>query len=59
MKVAILSESPADEAAVRILVEAVLAEKVEAIRPPTVRPGGITGVLRILGPVPKWLHYRR
>ena len=34
MKFGILSESPADEAAVRILIEALLHQSVEIVQPP-------------------------
>lgn len=58
MKVAIVSESLADEAAVRILVGAVLGDDVEALslRP---RSGGWQAVLNVLPAVLKALHYRR
>jgi len=59
MKVAILSESSADEAAVRILAEAVLGRTLEPVEPRSRRSGGISGVMNVLEPVLKWLHYRR
>jgi len=59
MNVAIVSESPADEAALRILVEAVLARPVTAIGAPTRRAGGVGGALAIIGPTLRWLHYGR
>jgi len=59
MRVTLLSESPADEAAVRILVEAVLGEPVELAPARSRRAGGIDGALSILGPVLKSLHYLR
>ena len=59
MNVAIVSESPADEVAVRVLVEAVLEQPVEFVAAPSARPGGIDGALAIIEPTLKWLHYRR
>ena len=59
MKVAILSESPADEAGVRILAEAMLGQEVEPVEPRSRRSGGISGVMNVLAPVLKWLHYHR
>jgi len=59
MNLAILSESPADEAAVRILAESALARPVAVVETPVRRPGGISGVLRAIEPVMQWLHYRR
>ncbi len=58
MKVAILSESPADEAAVRVLVEAVLGEAVElSDTSPRARPGGWPSVRNLLPAVIMHLHY--
>lgn len=59
MRVTILSESPADEAAVRILVEAVMGQRVEWTVPRSRRSGGIDGVLAVLPAVLKELHYQR
>lgn len=59
MRVAILSESPADEAAVRILVEAVLEHPIEPVEIRFRKAGGIDAVLSVLAPALKWLHYRR
>jgi hypothetical protein len=59
MRVTILSESPADEAAVQILVEAVMGRQVEWIAPRSRRAGGIHGVLAVLPSVLKELHYQR
>ena len=59
MKVAILSESLADEAALRVLVEAVLGEAIERAEPsPRARPGGWPSVRDLLPAVIKHLHYR-
>jgi len=58
MKVAILSESPADEAAVRILVEAVLGVATESVGMPLrLRAHGWPSVLHILRGVLLHLHY--
>ncbi|MFQ5796704.1 MAG: hypothetical protein ACE5JP_16875, partial [Candidatus Bipolaricaulia bacterium] len=46
MKVAVLSESPADEAAVRILVEGILGRQTQPIDPPrSLRIRGWTSIL--------------
>lgn len=58
MKVAILSESPADEAAVRILIEAILGESIE-LETLRVRPGGWKPAIRAIPPTLKGLHYQR
>ncbi|MFN0055279.1 MAG: hypothetical protein ACKV0T_24295 [Planctomycetales bacterium] len=58
MKVAILSESPADEAAVKVLLEALLQTSVEAI-PRRARAGGWNSVLAAIPPTLKELHYRQ
>lgn len=59
MKVAVLSESPADAAAVRILIEGILGRQTQAIAPlPQVRRGGWSEVLRITPSVLKYLYYR-
>lgn len=57
MKVAYLSESPADEAAIRILVEAILRRPTEPITPP-LRSRGWPSVRDLLPSVLKHLHYR-
>jgi len=59
MRVAILSESPADEAAVRILVEAILGTATEPVDPPLrLRPHGWPSVLQMLPSAVKHLHYQ-
>jgi hypothetical protein len=58
MKVAIISESPADEAAIRILVEALLNQPVETV-PRRHRAGGWQAALNAIEPVLKAVHYRR
>lgn len=56
MKLGILSESPADEAAVRILVEALLGADVHVIDPP-LRARGWPNVLQILPAVLRHLQF--
>ena len=58
MKVAVLSESPADEAAVRILVEALLGEATQPTRAhPRLGPRSWPMVANVLPAVLKHLHY--
>jgi hypothetical protein len=57
MKVAILSESPADEAAIRILVEGLLGRPIQVAVPSRLRPGGWPHVLDVLPKVLLHLHY--
>ena len=56
MKLGILSESPADEAAIRVLVESVLRESVEIIQPP-LRARGWPSVAQVLPAVIRHLHF--
>ncbi len=56
MKVALLSESPADEAALRVLVEAVLAEAVALVRP-GLRARGWPNVAQVLPAILRHLHF--
>ncbi len=56
MRLALLSESPADEAAIEILVEAVAREPVERIRP-TLRARGWPNVLQVLPAIVRHLHF--
>ncbi|MCH7988006.1 MAG: hypothetical protein IID46_02520 [Planctomycetes bacterium] len=58
MKIAILSESPADEAAVKIFVEKILGQTIEVITR-RVRSSGVDAVLNSVPPVLKALHYHR
>ena len=58
MKVAILSESPADEAAIRILVDGILGGQTQSADMPPIRARGVSGVFTILPTVLKHLHYR-
>lgn len=56
MKVAVVSESPADEAAIKILVDAIVGEETDLV-PLRLRPGGWPHVLQLLPPIIKALHY--
>ena len=56
MRLAILSESPADEAAIELLVEGVVRKPVERIRP-TLRARGWPNVLQVLPAVARHLHF--
>jgi len=58
MKVAILSESSADEAALNVFVGAILGEPIETYEP-HLRSRGFTSVLQVLPAVLKELHYKR
>jgi hypothetical protein len=58
LKLAVLSESSADEAAIRILVEAILELQTAAILLPSLRSRGWPAVRQILPSVLKHLHYR-
>jgi hypothetical protein len=56
MKVAILSESPADEAAIRVLVEAVLKEPIQPVQS-GLRARGWPNVAQILPAILRHLHF--
>lgn len=56
MKLALLSESPADEAALHLLAEGVLGRAVTLVRPP-LRARGWPSVLQILPAVLRHLHF--
>ena len=58
MKVAILSESPADEVAIRILIEGIVGRQTQAVDMPPIGTRGVSGVFTILPTVLKHLHYR-
>jgi len=58
MKVAYFAESPADEAALTILTEAILRRKTESVIHAGLRHRGWPTVLRVLPAVLKELHYR-
>jgi hypothetical protein len=56
MKIALLSESPADEAALRLIAEGVLGQPVEPIQPP-LRARGWPSVAQVLPVVLRHLHF--
>ena len=58
MKVAVLSESPADEAAIRILIDGIIGGQTQPVDMPPIRTRGVSGVFTILPTVLKHLHYR-
>jgi|SRR2546421_12764883 len=58
MKVAVLSESSADEAAIRILVNGILGRDTEATSDLPLRSRGWPSVIRVFPTVLKYLHYR-
>lgn len=59
MKIAVLSESPADEAAIRILVEGLIDSQTESIDLNLrTRPGGWPMVRNVLPEVLRTLHYQ-
>ena len=57
MKVAVVSESPADEAAIRILANEILGELTVPVTLVRVRPRGWTEVVRLLPTIVRQLHY--
>lgn len=58
MKIAVVSESPADEAAIKILVDAIVGEETELVSATRLRPGGWPHVLSLLPSIVKALHYQ-
>jgi len=58
MKIAVVSESPADEAAVKILVDAILGHETELVIGARLRPHGWPNVLTVLPSIITALHYR-
>ncbi|HXD31343.1 MAG TPA: hypothetical protein VN643_09510 [Pyrinomonadaceae bacterium] len=57
MKIAVVSEYTADEAALKILVDSVLGIKSDLVSPRKWRPGGWSHVLALLPTIVKDLHY--
>lgn len=57
MKLALLSESPADEAGVRVLAESVLGEQVQRVQP-HLRARGWPNVAQVLPSIIRHLHFR-
>ena len=59
MRVAVLSESSADEAAIRILVDAIRGEETQAVKiPVSIRTRGVESVFPLLPTVIRSLYYR-
>jgi hypothetical protein len=58
MKIAVVSESPADEAAIKILVDGILEAETELVSSPRLRPQGWRSVLGLLPIIIKHLHYQ-
>ena len=58
MRVAVLSESPADEAAIRILTEGLLGRQTQAVGLPPLRTRGWPSVLHVIPAVLSHLHYQ-
>jgi hypothetical protein len=58
MKVSVLSESPADESALHILLRRILGEDIEKYDPFRLRSRGWPSVVDVLPSVIKHLHYR-
>src|SRR2546423_11572398 len=56
MKIAIVSESPADEAAIQILVDAIVGSESELF-PFRTRPNGWTRIFDLLPNIIRHLHY--
>ena len=57
MKIALLSESPADEAALQVVVEGVLGHPVTLVQPP-LRARGWPSVVQVLPAVLRHLHFQ-
>ncbi len=58
MKIAVLSESPADEAAIKILVDGVLGRETQVVSSARFRPADWPAVINILPTFLKFLHYQ-
>jgi hypothetical protein len=58
MKIAVFSESPADEVAIRILVGGILGRQTQVVTLPSLRTRGVSAVFELLPTVLKHLHYR-
>lgn len=58
MKVSFLSESSADESALRIIVEGILGKKIELVSYYPLRTRGWPSILNVIPPVIKHLFYR-
>ncbi len=58
MKLAVLSESSADEEVIRILIEGILGKRTQVVASPPLRTRGWPSVRQVLPGVLKHLHYR-
>jgi hypothetical protein len=58
MKVVVLSESSADEAAIRVLVNGILGRETEDVPSLPLRSRGWPSVIKVLPTVIKFLYYR-
>ncbi len=58
MNLAVLSESAADEAAIRILINGILGQETIPVNIPPLRSRGWPSVLRVIRPVMGHLHYQ-
>jgi len=58
MRVAVLSESAADEAAIRILIDGLLGSPTQAVGLPSLRTRGWPAVLQVIPAVLSHLHYQ-
>lgn len=58
MRIAVVSESPADEAAIKILVDVILEAETELVSSPRLRPQGWPSVVGLLPIIIKHLHYQ-
>jgi len=58
MKIAVVSESPSDEAAIKILVDAIVGHETELVSGARLRPHGWPNVLSLLPAIITALHYR-
>jgi hypothetical protein len=58
MKVAIVSESPADTTAIHILLEALAGRRIELVKDARLRAGGWPSMLHAIDVELKYLHYR-
>ena len=58
MKIAVLSESPADEAAIRILVDGILGKQTQMVKLRPLRTRGLSGVFEFLPTALKHVYYR-
>jgi hypothetical protein len=58
MKIAVVSESPADEAAIKVLIDSIVGRETVLVSGARLRPHGWPNVLTLLPPIITALHYR-